>query len=273
MGIVYRAVDTALDRPVALKFLPEDVLRDPEARARFQREARSASALNHTNICVIHEFGESDGRPFLVMEYLEGRTLADRLRDGPLPVDEVLRLGIQLADALEAAHEKSIVHRDIKPANIFITRRGDAKILDFGPAKLQEQAPLDSASPTALQAELTVAGSTLGTVAYMSPEQALGKPLDHRTDLFSLGVVLYEMATGTRPFQGATSAGIWNEILNSAPVSPDSVDPRLPPGLAAAIRRLLEKDPDRRYGSAGELKADLMRVRDDRTAAVAARIG
>ena len=269
MGVVYRAIDTALDRPVALKFLPEGVFGDPQARARFQREARAASALNHPNICVIHELGESDGHPFIAMECLEGRTLADRLRGGRLPVDEVLHLGVQIADAFVAAHEKSIVHRDIKPANIFITGRGDVKILDFGLAKRGgEAAPVDSISPTAVRGDLTTAGATLGTVAYMSPEQALGKPLDHRTDLFSLGVVLYETVTGVRPFQGETSAGVWNEILNAAPVPPDRLNPELPLGLAAIIRRCLEKDPAVRYGSAGDLRADLERVRRDRTSTV-----
>ena len=271
MGVVYRARDLTLGRDVALKLLPGDAFADPEARARFEREARAASALNHPNICVVHELGEDGGRPFIVMECLEGRTLHDRLNGEPPGIDEILDLGIQLADALDAAHGKSILHRDIKPANIFITQRGHVKLLDFGLAKVDGPGLVtDSASPTVVRDDLTNAGTTLGTISYMSPEQALGQPLDPRTDIFSLGVVLYEMVARTRPFTGATPAAVWNALLNVEPPSPVRLNPECPESLAAVILRCIEKDPARRYGSARELMDDLKRLRLDSTAAVTA---
>jgi serine/threonine protein kinase/tetratricopeptide (TPR) repeat protein len=273
MGVVFQAKDSRLGRMVALKFLPEDISHDPQTIERFRREARAASALNHPNICTIHDVGESEGRPYIAMELLEGQTLKHRIAGKPIDTSEFIEIAIQIADGLEAAHEKGIVHRDIKPANIFVTARGTVKILDFGLAKLnsalshggETAVVIAGATQTQFIGEdnLTSPGSSMGTIAYMSPEQARGEDLDARSDLFSLGVVLYEMATGAAPFSGATAAVIFNAILTATPKPATEMNPRLPQAIDTILNKALEKDSDLRCHTASELKTDLKRLKRD----------
>ncbi|MDH3745588.1 MAG: protein kinase [Acidobacteriota bacterium] len=268
MGVVYRAEDLTLGRQVALKFLPDALAENPEAMARFQREARAASALNHPHICVIHELGEEEGRYFIVMELMDGQTLKYWISGEPTPAEQIVKIGAQVADALEAAHEAGIVHRDLKPANLLVTARGDVKVLDFGLAKVTEDLARKESKSAEAETELapeqlTTPGTAMGTIAYMSPEQVRGQELDERTDLFSLGVVLYEMATGRQPFEGKTAGAIFDLILNQAPTAPVRINPDLPDELEHILNKALEKDKKLRYQHASDLKADLLRLERD----------
>ena len=265
MGVVYKAVDTRLERSVALKFLPEGMSQDPQALERFRREALAASALNHPGICTIYDIGEQDNTPFIAMEFIEGETLRQHINGKPLPIEEILDLGIQISDAIDAAHSKGIIHRDIKPSNVFVTRRGQAKVLDFGLAKLVTKGVVANASgdssSSSTEESISIVGIISGTPAYMSPEHVRGDDLDPRADIFALGLLLYEMATGRAAFGGRTGGAIIEAILTRVPEAVRSLNPQLPPQLEEIINKCIEKDRDRRYASAAAVRADLLALR------------
>src|SRR5579864_2990215 len=261
MGVVYEAEDVRLGRRVALKFIPDNLAGDPKSLERFEREARAASQLNHPNICTIHSIEDNNGHPFIVMEKLEGQSVKQLIHGKPMDLDEVLEIGVHVADALAASHAKGIIHRDIKPANIFLTTMGQAKVLDFGLAKLTTEAKLATATDTGIEESLTAVGVIPGTAVYMAPEQARSEALDARSDLFSFGVVLYEMSTGKKPFSGTNIVTTLDAVLHQKPAPPRSLNPAVPPGLESIIGRAMEKDKNKRYQSAAEMKSDLQHLK------------